>query len=355
MENNRDQKIDYIRVYKEICKRKQLYIKTLSITFILSCIWVFPKPRYYTCNVMLAPELSTDNTDGTLSSIASSFGLSLGGGGNDAIYPMLYPDLFSSPEFISDILAIRVLSKDEDKKNIDTDYYNYLKKYQKHNLLTYPFIKGINYIKSIFSDKEVKGANSATQLNPKSLSLEDYKLFEKVTELITCKVDKKTDVITISVQDQDPSVCVQLADSVKSHLQKFITQYRTAKARSDCSYYQSVADSAKCEYDQAVKRYSEYTDQNKDVILQSYISERDKLENDMQLKYTAYNTMQSQLMAAKAKVQEHTPAFVTLKSASAPVRPAGPNRMIFVASMMFFSFAATSLYILKDILKRSLV
>ena len=355
MENSVSKKIDYVRVFNEICKRKKLYIKVLSISFVLSCIWVLPKPRYYTCDVMLAPEMSTENAEGALSSIASSFGLSLGGGGSDAIYPMLYPDLFSSPEFISDILDIRVVSKDEDDNVIDTDYYNYLKKHQKHNMLTYPFIKGINYIKSIFSDKVEQGVSSANQLNPKSLSMQDYKLFEKVMELVTCKVDKKTDVITISVQDQDRLVCVQLADSVKSHLQEFITRYRTAKARSDCSYYQSVADSAKCEYELALKRYSDYTDKNKDVILQSYISERDKLENEMQLKYTAYNTLQSQLMAAKTKVQEHTPAFVTLKSASAPIRPAGPKRMLFVASILILSFLGTSIYVLKDILKRSIL
>ena len=352
MEINR--RVDYSKVFKEIFKRKRTYVKTLAITFVLSCIWIFPKPRYYTCDVMLAPEMSTEEADGTLSSIASSFGLSLGGGGNDAIYPLLYPDLFASPDFIADILSIRITSKDDEGNIIDTDYYNYLKKYQKKNWLTYPFVKGMDFLGSLFSDKVTEKNVTAAQLNPKSLSKKDYQLFEKVTELVTCKVDKKTDVVTIVVQDQDRFVCAQMADSVKNHLQEFITRYRTAKVRSDCAYYQLIADSAKYEYDMAVERYSIYTDKNRDVILQTYISERDKLENELQLKYTAYNTIQSQLMAAKAKVQEHTPVFVTLKSASAPVKPAGPKRMIFVASMLVLVFIGTSIYVLRDILKESI-
>ena len=57
--------------------------------------------------------------------------------------------------------------------------------------------------------------------------------------------------------------------------------------------------------------------------------------------------MNTQLEAAKAKVQERTPAFTVLKGAAVPVKPAGPKRMIFVAAMLFFAFLFTSAYIFK--------
>mgnify|MGYP001023865083 FL=1 len=89
-------------------------------------------------------------------------------------------------------------------------------------------------------------------------------------------------------------------------------------------------------------------------MLQSYLSERDALENDMAMQYQAYSSMNTQLMAAQAKLQERTPAFTTLKSASVPAKPAGPKRMIFVAMMLFLTFVGVSIYILRDIIKNAI-
>ena len=74
------------------------------------------------------------------------------------------------------------------------------------------------------------------------------------------------------------------------------------------------------------------------------------MENEMQLKYDAYTTVQKQLQAAKAKVQENTPAFTIVKGSAVPIRPAGPKRMIFVAGMTFFVFFILVLYTLNKII-----
>ena len=39
---------------------------------------------------------------------------------------------------------------------------------------------------------------------------------------ISCNVDKRTGIISISVNDQDPLVCATIADSVRCKLQNFI-------------------------------------------------------------------------------------------------------------------------------------
>jgi capsule polysaccharide export protein KpsE/RkpR len=126
---------------------------------------------------------------------------------------------------------------------------------------------------------------------------------------ITCDVDVKTEMIVITVQDQDPLVCAIIADSVCGRLQKFITDYRTSKARNDYAYYKNLTKEAKDDYEKAVDVYSDFCDANRNPILQSALSKRDKLENDMQIKLNTYNAMSTQLEASKAKVQENTPAF----------------------------------------------
>lgn len=339
--------IDLGKIFKTLLAKKKVFFYVWPIVFVLSCIWVLPKPRYYNCSVSLAPEATGEDVAGGLSSIASNFGINLGGGGSDAIYPILYPDLMGSNEFVVGLLGIKVKTEDG---TVNTDYYTYLTKHQKKNWLTQPFTKLKNAIGGLFSSKPKSGQSKEKRLNPFMLSEFDFNLVEGVKKKISCSVDKKTDVVSISVEDQDRLVCATLADSVRQHLQDFITNYRTSKARLDVNHYQHLADSAKTEYDNAVKKYSDYCDLNQDVILQSAISERDKLESDMQMKYNTYTAMCTQLEAMKAKLQERTPAFTTLKSATVPIRPAGPKRMLFVAGMLILATFITSLYITRKIL-----
>lgn len=329
--NNGEQKsMDLKKIIKILWNKKKSFYKLWIWTFVLSCIWILPKPRYYSCEVGLAPEINGEGVGGGLSSIASSFGFNLGGiSGQDAIYPELYPELFDDPEFIVGLYNIHVVSKDGE---ISTDYYDYMKNYQKSDPLTYPFRLVINAAKKLFEDKEDVPAGDG--VNPFMMSKDDYDLMQNVMANISCYVDKKNNVITIKVQDQDPLICATMADSVKVHLQDFITGYRTSKAKEDVIHYQQARDSIEKEYDKARIAYSQYSDTHKDAILQIYQSQKEKLEMELSLKQTSLTAMETQLQASKVKLQEKTPAFTTLKNAMVPIKPAGPKRMLFVIGML---------------------
>lgn len=346
-DNASENVIDLKKVFSILWSKKTFFIKLWGIVFILSCIWILPEPRYYTSEVSLAPE-STDPTlaGGGLSSIASNFGINLGGMNNsDAIYPMLYPDLFESPEFVVSLFDIAVKTEDGE---VDTDYYTYLKKHQKKNALKQPFKDAMRWAKNLIAPKKKTGPGGGdSKINPFFMSEDDYGLTKKVMDNIICSHDKKTDVITITVRDQDRLVSATVADSVMHRLQNFITMYRTSKSRMDLQYYQHLTDSARIEFDKAADKYGRFCDSHKDAILQTTVLERDKLETEMSLKLNSYTAMQTQLQAMKAKVQEKTPAFTILKSATVPIKPAGPKRMIFVLGMLILSTMFASLWLVR--------
>ena len=317
----------------------------LPIVFVLSCAYILCIPRTYTSSLSLAPEMNNSSSlGGTIGSLASSFGFDLGNmETSDAINPMLYPDLMEDNGFIVGLFDIKVVSADGE---IKCNYYDYLTKHQDE-----PFwSKGIGSIKNLFAEKEtpIKGASKSS---PYMLSKKQDGIVEGIRKDITISIDKKTAVITITAQAQDPLICKTLADSVKERLQVFITNYRTSKSRIDEEYYKNLATEAKHEYEKARQLYGSYADANTDLQLASLRSKQEDLENDMQLKYNAYSTMMTQYQAAKAKVQERTPAFTIVKGAAVPVKASGPKRMIFVISMLFLAFIATTLYIAKDELK----
>ncbi len=345
--NNDNQKIiDLSKVSQTLWAERKRFYKVWICTFILSCIWILPQPRYYASEVKLAPEMSGEDGGG-LSSLASSFGFNIGGiSGQDAIYPELYPELFESPAFVVGLYGVQVTTKDGD---LTTDYYTYMRDHQKKNPLTEPFHWMMRKVKGWFEEEDdVPRGKGAGDIDPFRMNKKDYKLMKTVLENIGCAVDKKTSVITISVIDQDPLICATMADSVMARLQDFIIRYRTSKAKEDLAHYEEMRDKAEQEYNVAMRAYARYCDAHQNIILQSFQSERDKLENDLSLKQTSLTAMETQVQSTRVRLQEKTPAFTTLVSPIVPIKPAGPKRMLFVIGMMMLVTIITSAYIMHN-------
>lgn len=347
MENRADT-INLKRVLKRILERRWLFVKALAIAFVLSCVWILPKPRYYSTTIMLAPETESLSGGSGLSSLASSFGFNLGNvTSSDAIYPMLYPDLMESTTFIVDLFDTQIVNEDGD---IKTDYYTYLSKHQKISFWELPLVWVKAMLGKLFSSDDDNNLAAGDKGNSDLLVLskEQDAIAKVIGQKVSCVVDQKTDVITITVTDQDRLVSATMADSVRVKLQNFITEYRTSKARVDLDYYSKLTREAKSDYEEARRLYASYADSNVELTLESYKAKKDDLENDMQLKYNTYSTLNTQLQMAKAKVQERTPAFTILQGAALPQKPAGPKRVIFVLFMLFLTFTGTLLYAMKD-------
>ena len=350
MENKQAEAIDFRQVFKAIWKRKLLFIIWLPLTFILSCMYIVSLPRYYTTEMKLAPELENKKSGGILGSLASSFGFDLSDiQSSDAITPLLYPDLMEDNGFVVSLWKVPVSNQAD---SIHTTYYDYLDNHQKHAWWEPAMGAVMEVFKSDDDDKETTNSSNSGQspLNPYVLTKRQNNIAETIRNNIKLGFDKKTYIISISVTDQDPLICKTIADTVMLKLQRFITDYRTRKARIDQAYYQKLSNKAKAEYDSIRNKYVHSADANTDVILESVRAKVEDMENEMQLKYDAYTTFQTQLQAAKAKVQENTPAFTIVKGSAVPIRPAGPKRMIFVAGMTFFVFFILVLYTLNKII-----
>jgi capsule polysaccharide export protein KpsE/RkpR len=283
---------------------------------------------------MLAPEIESPSNSSSLGSIASTLGIDISDiKSSDAITPLLYPDLMKDNKFVFNLFKIKVSTSDG---KTQSNYYEYLSNFQKNP-----------WWSNLFNKKKISQMPKSN-INPYHLNKDQDKIIQQIQANITLNVDSKNGVITIKAQDQDPLICKTLADSVRNRLQNFITTYRTEKARKDVIYYAKLTAQAKSDYERARRIYGSYSDANTDIILESYKSKTEDLENDMQLKYNNYSSLLTQLQTAKAKLQERTPAFTILQGAAVPVKPAGPKRMLFVLVMVLLAFIVISLYILRN-------
>ena len=346
MEENKNnpEVIDLREVFKTLWSKKLLFVKVWIVTFILACAYILPIPRTYTSELSLAPELGGQMNGGSLGDLAGMFGVNLNNiQTSDAFHPELYPDLIATNAFIVDLFDVHVKTIDDE---IDTDYYTYLTKHQAKTFYKIPINWVKKQIRALIAPKEERpgaGGTGGARFNPFILSEETDQVVQTVRNMISCSVDKKTFVITITVEDQDPLICATMADTVQARLQRFITDYRTSKARQDLEYNQKIYLEAKHEYDKSRQLYASFSDANQDVVLQSVRSKLNELENEMQLKFNTYSAIATQLQNAKAKVQEETPAFTTVQSATVPIKPSAPRKGFIIFALLFFAFFCTTL------------
>lgn len=340
-EKKKTREIDVIGVMIKVLKEWKPLLKFIVVSAIIGVIVAFSTPKEYTAEVILAPELSSGGIgmSSNLADLASNFGINLNKKSSmDAIYPELYPDIFSSKDFVLSLFNVPVRLKED---STERTYLDHLLKDTKVPFWTYPK----TWLIGLFKKPEIPGKGKSAK-DPYRLSKVDSEICEGISRSMTCLIDKKTSEITITVKDQDPMVAAIMADTLQHRLQGYITEYRTRKARVDFEYYKKMTADSKRRYERAQQIYASFSDSNSELQLQSFKSKEEQLENEMQLQYNVYNQMATQMKAAEAKIQERTPAFTVIQNAYMPVKPSSRPRVVTLLIFVFLGILADAGWIL---------
>lgn len=333
--------IDWMALLRRIWAiRRKLYLAA-AVGLVAGVIIALSIPKQYTVSVTLSPEMGSGKSGGGLSSLAASF---LGGGGSDspdALNATLAPDIVSSTPFLLELFDARVRTADG---KVDTTLVAYLNEQSApwwSYILRAPGM-AVGSIKSLLGgDKKELPADSLAG-GAIELSEKEAGKLGALRQSVLANVDKKTSITTLTVTLQDPKVTATVADSVVSKLQQYITAYRTRKAKEDCRYLEQLYRERQAEYYEAQQRYANYVDANSNVVFQSTLAERERLQNDMSLAYQVYSQVAQQLQVARAKVQEEKPVFAVVEPAVVPRDPSGTSRKTIVLGLVFLAVAGVA-------------
>lgn len=337
--------IDWMGILRQLLAIRKTLYKAAGIGLIIGILIALGTPKQYTVSVTLSPEVSGGNSGSGLASMAAPFlGASVGSSSPDALNATLAPDIVASTPFLLELFHARVVSQD---KQIDTTFTAYLDE-QKSSWMGYVLKApgmAIGGIKSLFMDEE-KEETATMQEGAIELNKEDAAKLEGLRKAITAEADKKTGITTLSVTLQDPKVAATMADTVVSKLQQYISAYRTSKAKEDCQYLETLYKERQQEYYTAQQRYARYVDANSNMVFQSTMAERERLQNDMSLAYQVYSQVAQQLQVARAKVQEEKPVFAVVEPAVVPLYPSGTSRKVIVVGFVFLAVVLTGAWML---------
>lgn len=340
--NAEESEVDILELGTKLWAQRRKLIKWSICGAVIGLIVAFSIPREYNTTVKLAPE-TTDKkaTNGGLGALASMAGINIGsGGGVDAVYPMLYPDVVNSVPFITSLFDVEVqLSKDGPKMTVQQFMDE-----ESHGPW-WSFILGLpGKVIGLFRSSEEVSADH--KLNAFQLTQDEALLVTALRDRISTSVDTKTSVVTIDVKMQDPLVSAMLADTVVTRLKDYITAYRTDKARQDLEYAERINKEAREEYYVAQQRYADYLDRNQGLAFRSAETVKERLANEATLAFNLYNQTAQKLQAAQAQVQETTPVCAVITPATVPVKPTSPRKALILIGFTFLAFIACAAWIL---------
>lgn len=337
-------KIDWMALLRRVIAIRRKLYKAAAVGLVAGVIIALSIPKQYTVSVTLSPEMGSGKSGGGLSSLAASF---LGGGAGsdspDALNASLAPDIVASTPFLLELFDARVRTADG---KVDTTLVAYLDEQSApwwNTVLGLPGM-AVGAIKSLFSPAKEAPLTDTESPDGGSIELsgEEAGKIGALRQAIQTETNIKSSITTLTVTLQDPKVTATVADSVVSKLQQYITAYRTRKAKEDCRYLEQLYRERQAEYYEAQQRYANYVDANSNVVFQSTLAERERLQNDMSLAYQVYSQVAQQLQVARAKVQEEKPVFAVVEPAVVPRSSSGTSGKTIVLGLIVLAVAGVA-------------
>lgn len=331
--NQQEQEIDLLELATEIWNKRKFLLKISAMAAVIALIVAFSIPKEFVATVTLAPEAQEANKMGNLSGLAAIAGINLSSSiGADAISPTLYPDVVKSNPFMIELLPVKISDKKGDYMGT---LYDYMENKQKKAWWVYVVQAPFKLLKIVFSS----GANEKKEtINPFVLTPEQDRLLKDLKDRISIVVDNKTMIITVSVKMQDPLISAQIAEVVIDNLQRYISDYRTQKAKQDMVFTEKVFEDAKKAYYETQQTYARFEDANRNIATASYRTEQERLRNEMTLAFNVYNTLAQKLEQNKLRVQEQTPVYTIIQPPTVPIKASSPKKILILGSSIFLGF-----------------
>ena len=339
-----EQEIDIMELISKLWKNRKMIIKWCVVGAIIGLVAGFSIPKTYRASATLAPETQQRVGSG-VSSIASMMGVSLDNS-TDAIDYEMYPDVVASTPFLFELLDLNVKTADG---QIDTTLQGYILNHQKSpwwsHVIGAPF-KAVGWAISLVKPEEESEAGEATELDIFNLPKDERMAIGYLSEKIMVSVDKKTGKTQMSLEMQDPLVVATVLDAVVNNLKDYMSDYRTSKSRQDVANLSIICEQRKQDYYAAQQAYAQYTDSNKNIVLNSSKAEGQRLQQEMNLAYQVYSQVATQLEGARIKTQQDKPVFAVLKPVSVPLKKAGPSKVKLLIAFTFLAGCCAAAWVL---------
>lgn len=313
--------IDLMGILSRLLKHWKQIVLIGLVFGVIGIISALTMKRYYNVSLTLAPEIQNRNS-GNLSNMAALLGVSgvQISSSTDAMSITLFPEICKSTPFLVGLLDVPLtsyVSEVQLEQGVTPQQTTVYKHLSEEDVVK----KGLAKWRYEWAQKKHPEKPYSGVSNPTELTRKQARVVKALSQSISADVDKKTGVTTVSVTMDDRMMAKQLADTVCTRLQAYVSDYRTKKATADFDYYSQVAEEARQNLVKAQAAYAASVDYDRSVILQSATAVKERLRNEATLANQLYSQMVQQRELARAKIQEDRPVYAVVQPAVLPQNP----------------------------------
>jgi len=355
--------IDIVALLTKVWAKRWSIVKVTCCFFVLGIVVALITPRKYTAVRVFIPQSNASTgRSGSLSSLASLAGISLGDDLQDGpMSPLVYPHILSNVEFQKELMMTPVNFKGLDEAVPLFDYYTD-PKYDKH-----PFLTGVKkytiglpgtIMDKIRGEEDAKNDSLSSGLvsgsRILSMTKKEAKFAKDLNKRISLTVDKKEGYITITAVMPEALAAAQLNEALFSLLRKYVSEFKVNKSQLYLDYIQMEHDQAKQEYQNIQEQYAKFRDANRGAKNAVAEVEAERLASEVALAQQLYTSLANNLLAAKVKVKEENVVFTDISPVSVPDKPSNSRKKTVLAWTFLGFILACGWVIGRDFVKEQL-
>lgn len=343
MENKiiKDDEIDLVALVKTIWAGRNIICYSVIFCVVIGLIIAFTSPQKYNASATLIP--SVENKSGSLGglgSLAGLAGVNLGNMLGDAsgIPTELYPQVVGSVPYLMDLMHEKLKWEKYDQSMSIIEKMTLEREDRKESLILKYTVKLPWTIKDLFSKErdeflaEIKATDSVGYIQ---LTLEEQEVIGLLKEAIQVENDKKSSLIILNVEMNEPLLTAQLADKAVALLQKKVIAYKTQQSVEKLQFIEDRYNEVKKEYETSRLNLMYYRDVHRNLVDERVDNTYQELNDKYDMASTIFKGLAQQLEQARITVKEETPVFSVLEPVVVPKNPSAPKKSIIMAVSIF--------------------
>lgn len=350
MEEREINLVDAIDILKR--NRKPIIIATLS-AFLFGVFLAIFSPRVFRSQCVFVPQTNQSFSASRYSSIASMIGMDLDISGTDGpINPKVYPFILLNHGYLKELMYTPIHFEKSQTPITLYEYYTN-PEYQRFNIVNsikrytigLPFMLMRTVMPKQKYDMDVMTFNSTLDSSVTKLTKIEDDIARILVKQVTLNVDIKQGILTMSVFMPEALASAELCQSAFDLLKKYVSDFKQAKARFNLEFIEQQHDEAKADYHRKQRNLAHYHDTHKGVMTASYLVERARLEQDVELSKQLYSELAKNLLTSRVKLEENNVTFTELSPVSVPMRKFRPRGTLLTIIWTFLGFAGSCFYV----------
>lgn len=335
-----EREIDLVELIQQIWINKGLIIKFTVVFAVLGLLVAIFSSKVYTASCDVVPQSSGGSSTSRMSSLAALAGINLDHMQDvKTLSPLVYENIMSSTTFRKELMQTKIDFKEVGHPISFYDYYT-SEEYNKPSVFDYILKYTIGLpgviIKAIRGEESVPtlGSDDDSEKSPiESITKEEYKCLKVLSQSVGLSLDDKKGYVTIVANMPEPVAAAQMAQATLELLQKYITEFKVEKVRSNLDFVQERYNEAKSNFEDIQARRAKFRDANQNTTRYSARTELEKLDAEYTVAMNLYSELASQLERAKISVKETMPVLTVINPVTIPYKKSKPQR-----SMILFAF-----------------